>query len=594
MRFKSKIVDNYRIYAVTGTNTVSFGIDYQKANTKGLLGFSVKRTYPDNTEHFMPGFKVFQVHKDQVTPGHLVTTETDPIQSFVWDDFTLKPDEEYTYTFIPVKGKPDDLQPQKPIVIKIKTEPAFSKQSHDIFFNRGVASSQAYGREFNNTSPDKLVGKKQQDAFDWLGRDLKEAIFRFIGQAKKGDSLFGCFYEFNYGPVLDEFRKAIDRGVHLKLIVDAKENEHTVTVKGKSKKVPSTPITETMKALKKARIPNANIIFRKANKNVLQHNKFMVYLQAGKTKPSAVWTGSTNITESGIFGQTNVGHWIRDTALATLYKKYWDLLSNDPGPKDGDTAANKKKDKAAYITGVMNIQQDLNGSIPAGVTPIFSPRNSLDMLGKYFTLIDKSEHVGTITLAFGITASLKDLLSKHNAESPINFLLLEKQDKANPRSKTRFLPLTATNNVYQAFGSFIKDPLYEWTKETNMQQLGITKFVTYIHSKFLLQDPLGANPVVISGSANFSPPSTTDNDENMIIIQGNLRVADIYFTEFNRLFNHYYFRAVLSELKDKKVKDDKKSYYLDDTDGWMAAYKPGSLRTKRVNMYVNMEKTVTL
>lgn len=582
MRFKSRIVDKYRIYAVTGTNTVSFGIDYRNANTKGLLGFSVKRTYPDNTEHFMPGFKVFMIHKGQVKPGHLVTTETDPIQSFVWDDFTLKPDQEYTYTFIPVKGKPGQLQQQKPIVIKVRTEPSFSKQSHDIFFNRGVASSQAYAREFDNTSPDKLVGKRQQDAFNWLGRDLPSAILRFIGQTKKGDSLFGCFYEFNYGPVLDEFKKAIDRGVHVKLIVDAKDNKE------------KTPITQTKAALKKAKIPNANIIFRKANKNVLQHNKFMVYLQSGKTKPSAVWTGSTNITESGIFGQTNVGHWVRDTTLATLYKKYWDLLSADPGPKDDDTAANKKKDKAAYIEGVMEIQQDLNGSIPAGVTPIFSPRNSLDMLGKYFSLIDKSQHVGTITLAFGITASLKDLLLKHSAASPVNFLLLEKQDKATKKNEATFTPLTATNNVYQAFGSFIKDPLYEWTKETNMQQLGITKFVTYIHSKFLLQDPLGANPVVISGSANFSPPSTTANDENMIIIQGNLRVADIYFTEFNRLFNHYYYRAVLTELKDKKIKDNQKSYYLDDTDGWIAAYKPGSLRTKRVNMYINMDKAVTL
>ncbi len=582
MRFKSKIVDNYRIYAVTGTNTVSFGIDYRTANTKGLLGFSVKRTYPDNTEHFMPGFKVFLTHKDKVTPGNLTTTETDPIQSFVWDDFTLKPDEEYTYTFIPVKGKPDDLQQQKPIVIKIRTEPSFSKQSHDIFFNRGVASSQAYGREFNNTSPDKLVGKKQQDAFNWLGRDLPVAIFRFIDQAKKGDSLFGCFYEFNYLPVLQEFKKAIDRGVHVKLIVDAKNNKD------------KTPITQTKAALTKAKIPAANIIYRKANKNVLQHNKFMVFLQAGKTKPSAVWTGSTNITESGIFGQTNVGHWVRDTTLATLYKKYWDLLSKDPGPKDNDTAANKKKEKTAYITDVMNIQHDLNGSIPTGVTPIFSPRKSLDMLTKYFDLIDKSQHVGSITLAFGINAGLKDLLEKHNGGSPISFLLLEKEDKATAKTKDTFIPLTATNNVYQAFGSFIKDPLYEWTKETNMQQLGITKFVTYIHSKFLLQDPLGANPVVISGSANFSANSTTGNDENMIIIQGNLRVADIYFTEFNRLFNHYYFRAVLSQLKDKKVKDDKKSYYLDDTDGWTKAYKPGSLRQKRVDMYVNMEKTATL
>jgi len=594
MRFKSKIVDKYRIYAVSGTNTVSFGIDYTKANTKGLLGFSVKRTYPGDTEHFLPGFKVFQVHKKNVKPGNLVTTETDPIQSFVWDDFTLKPNEEYTYTFIPVKGKPDQLDPQKPIEIKIRTEPTFSKQTHDIFFNRGVASSQAYVREFNNTSPDKLVGKKQQDAFNWLGRDLPDAISRFIGQAKKGDSLFGCFYEFNYLPVLQEFKKAIDRGVHVKLIVDAKENEHTEKVKGKSKIVPSTPITQTKAALKSARIPNANIIFRKANKSVLQHNKFMVWQQTGKTKPTAVWTGSTNITESGIFGQTNVGHWVRDTALASLYKKYWDLLSTDPGPKDGDTAANRKKDKAAYITGVMNIQPDLNGSIPSGVTPMFSPRKTLDMLGKYFDLIDKSQHVGTITLAFGINAGLKDLLKEHNLDSPISFLLLEKEDKATKKNIDTFIPLNAKNNVYQAFGSFIKDPVYEWTKETNMQQLGITKFVTYIHSKFLLKDPLGASPVVISGSANFSANSTTANDENMIIIQDDLRAADIYFTEFNRLFNHYYFRAVLSQLKDKKVKDSQKSFYLDDTDGWIAAYKPGTLRTKRVNMYINMEKAVTL
>ena len=68
--------------------------------------------------------------------------------------------------------------------------------------------------------------------------------------------------------------------------------------------------------------------------------------------------------------------------------------------------------------------------------------------------------------------------------------------------------------------------------------------MSYIHSKFLLMDPLGSDPIVVTGSANFSDASTNDNDENMLVIRGNRRVADIYFTEFNRLFNHYYFRAV--------------------------------------------------
>ena len=40
-------------------------------------------------------------------------------------------------------------------------------------------------------------------------------------------------------------------------------------------------------------------------------------------------------------------------------------------------------------------------------------------------------------------------------------------------------------------------------------------------------------------------PYNKDNDENMIIMRGDQRVADICFTEFNRLFNHYYFRSVV-------------------------------------------------
>src|SRR6185295_6959594 len=91
--------------------------------------------------------------------------------------------------------------------------------------NRGIASSQAYAREFNNTRPDDLVGKKKQDAFDWLGRDLYPAILKFIDQAKKGETILGCFYEFNYPGVLDALKKAIDKGVNVKLIIDMKKNK---------------------------------------------------------------------------------------------------------------------------------------------------------------------------------------------------------------------------------------------------------------------------------------------------------------------------------------------------------------------------------
>jgi phosphatidylserine/phosphatidylglycerophosphate/cardiolipin synthase-like enzyme len=113
--------------------------------------------------------------------------------------------------------------------------------------------------------------------------------------------------------------------------------------------------------------------------------------------------------------------------------------------------------------------------------------------------------------------------------------------------------------------------------------------VSYIHSKILLRDPLGADPIVVTGSANFSVASTTGNDENMLVIRGNRRVADIYFTEFNRLFNHYYFRAVQENPRARTPRSATANLFLDETgDTWVEKYAPGKLRAKRVAIYSAM------
>ena len=56
-------------------------------------------------------------------------------------------------------------------------------------------------------------------------------------------------------------------------------------------------------------------------------------------------------------------------------------------------------------------------------------------------------------------------------------------------------------------------------------------FVFFIHTKFLLVDPLSDDPLVCTGSANFSGASLKSNDENMILVRGDTRVADIYLKE---------------------------------------------------------------
>src|SRR5439155_11192600 len=85
--------------------------------------------------------------------------------------------------------------------------------------------------------------------------------------------------------------------------------------------------------------------------------------------------------------------------------------------------------------------------------------------------------------------------------------------------------------------------LGRWLKEITSKQARLTTKVVYIHTKLLLINPLSDDPIVISGSANFSPNSMHSSDENMLIIRGNTRVADIYLSEYMRIFNHYRFRA---------------------------------------------------
>lgn len=97
-------------------------------------------------------------------------------------------------------------------------------------------------------------------------------------------------------------------------------------------------------------------------------------------------------------------------------------------------------------------------------------------------------------------------------------------------------------NVF-AIGDLIKTNEFDgWVKE---RLTGLNTNVKYVHNKFMLVDPLSNDPIVIAGSANFSDASTNKNDENMVIVRGNTRIADIYLGEFMRLFTHHSFRESL-------------------------------------------------
>jgi hypothetical protein len=591
MRFKSTSVGGFQVFAVAGINTVSFGIKATTAAKKGLLGFAVDRFDPKANENFpMPGFKVFRSIVPHPKKHTQVSTHDHPVQSFVWDDFTAKPGQDYVYTFQPLRGKPKNLDRSAASVsIKIRTEPLYTTDDHDVFFNRGVASSQAYEFKFDNLPPDKQpTPAKREAALGWLTRDLDDAIIRFIQRAGANDSLLCCFYEFHYAPVVEELAKARTRIKSLNVIVDAKVNEY-VDKDGHLHK--SFPRVENLKAIADAGIPDSCIIKRDANPSDIQHNKFMVLLKGAAQKPTEVWTGSTNISLGGFSGQTNVGHWVHDESVAAQYQAYWNLLAANPGAKKTDTKAQAAAKRKQFRTAVAALAAvpTTRTAIPTGTTAVFSPRSGDAVLKLYVDLVDNAEDLSCITLAFGVNELFKDQLKDNTAQSHITFLLLEKKDKARKNATKPFVAINASNNVYKAWGSYIQTAVYQWARETNARFLELNSHVAYIHSKFLLRDPLGDDPIVVTGSANFSAASTNDNDENMLVIRGSARAADVYFTEFNRLFNHYYFRAVTENLHDHHQPQDDASLFLAEKAGdWLGKYAPGKLRAKRLKIYTSM------
>jgi phosphatidylserine/phosphatidylglycerophosphate/cardiolipin synthase-like enzyme len=587
VRFRSKRVGGFQVTAVSGTDVVSFAIDADDAATPGLLGFSVERSDPTEGErYFMYGFKVFPSVVPNPTQDLVVTTFDHPVQSFVWDDFTAKPDRQYDYVFHPLRGSPKRLdRSAKPVAISVRTEPLFTDGAHDVFFNRGVLGSQAYRRRFGNRRPDALEpAAKRREAFDWLSRDLGAALLRFISGTRRGDGLLCCFYEFRYQPVAEALVKAIGRGVDVRLIVDAKDNG--------SAGRPPFPRDDNLAMLATTGFPQDRVVLRAARASNIQHNKFMVRLRGRRRAPAEVWTGSTNLSTGGVFGQANVGHWVRDAAVAEQFRRYWELLAGDPGGARGDDRATVRRKNAAFKEAVeaLATAPASAAAIPAGVSAVFSPRRDTGMLDLYAKLVDEAEGLSCITLAFGISRQFKELLKDNTAFSHLAFFLLERRDVPNPRSSQPFIYVNSRNNVYKAWGSYLREPLHQWARETYTKALGLNTHVAFVHSKFLLVDPLGDDPLVVTGSANFSEDSSKESDENMLLIRGDRRVADIYFTEFNRLFNHYYFRSVREATRRRAPAsgdgrgDDLQTLFLAEDDRWLAGYAANSLRAKRLRL----------
>lgn len=522
------------VHAIAGTHVVLLGMDLPKARTKNLLGFAVQRWDPTEQERYwLRGTKTFRETSTGIPPGSSVSLLEHPVQSFLWGDYTAKPGRDYEYRVVALHGKPKNLQIRREVTVAITTE-SVDAGTHAVHFNRGVAGSQAYIQKFGPRAPKD--NDRSDPAYDWLSRGLEEALLRFIRTATGPRfALRGSVYEFAYPPVLAALADAAGRGVDVQIVYDRRGAESTDPKRLRVWQVSEPAIATAGLA--------PHMIPRKTNSSI-SHNKFLVLLRDGM--PQAVWTGSTNITWGGLFGQSNVGHLIADPGTATAYLDYWNRLKGDPA-----YAAIRPENTASSPTPPL--------VPPPGISPVFSPRTNLDLIGWYASQAARAKKSFFMTAAFGVHDEIANAIRPES--DVMRYLILEKEQAAG---RVRF---DTDRDVKVAVGSFLRTAVLDrWTKE---RLTGLNRNVMYSHTKFMLIDPLSTDPLVITGSGNFSDPSVKENDENMLVIRGDTRLADIYLGEFMRLFNHFYFRYLRQKLHNP---DEVGTTYLAPDDSWVDRY----------------------
>jgi hypothetical protein len=296
--------DVLTVRVIGGLHVVTIAWDFSKgqdAKRKGLLGFAIERSELKQSavieRYYLRGIKRFKFKDEGLPPGTPVPTSEHPIQSFQWGDYTAKPNTKYRYKVVPIYGQPKliELDDDSATTVEISTEPELGQPgrsglaTHDIYFNRGVAGSQAYALNFGKIKPDQT--KPDSDQMKWLSRGLFEALTAFIARASGKDAsdykLRAMLYEFRYLPIGKAFGDAHKAGANVAVRYEAQsyvgDNEKMIAKAG-------------IKGICKPQKSRAGV----------RHNKFIVLIHKGE--PRAVWTGSTNISAGGIFGHSNVGH----------------------------------------------------------------------------------------------------------------------------------------------------------------------------------------------------------------------------------------------------------------------------------------------
>jgi phosphatidylserine/phosphatidylglycerophosphate/cardiolipin synthase-like enzyme len=513
-----------KVVAVASQNSVVLAMGWPQKQAEGLLGFAIRRHNPDGHWEWLTGLLGFR-GRDHA-PGTRLPSNEAPIQKMYWVDYHhLEQGQEYDYEVIPMRGQPSALQliEKESVRVTVRTEDNLTAQPK-VYFNKATIDSQVYAQKFGQRNP-----ASDPAILSWLARGLDQAIIGFIEKAHQDTtlSLDVAAYHLDHPGVVQALANV---GSRARVSLAWKKEDDL------------TRNQQASETLQKAGV----LVHHRTTVPQISHNKYMI-LKSRTAGPLAVLMGSTNFTVDGISLQSNVSMIVENEELARLYLKDFELViaEDNQGLRDFNAEIH---------------QVGLDGHIEVNFSPHHSgTRVDLD---RYVDLVKTAKHNVFFATFRETDVPLLDALAKplhpHVVVRGIvdrvykqgegDLMLYHEAHDADPE-------VVAAVPIAQEVGPYQRERPREG-------------YEPLVHHKFILIDYNTPDSVVITGSANYSHNSSQNNDENTLVLHRDRRVAEMYFAEFFRLYEHYRARWLVSIHQTQS----EPLYYLAEDGSWARTY----------------------
>jgi phosphatidylserine/phosphatidylglycerophosphate/cardiolipin synthase-like enzyme len=537
-------------------------------------GFTVRRLL-NGTESYLHGFVGFS-DQDTLDPANPWKFA---LQRYMWWDYGVKPDDKVQYSIVPVVGKdryslaPDHAQASALTAEMVITGQA--SQHVSAHFNKGIVAAQwvsrALAAQGNNPKLADIIANPKNPLRIALSGLLRPQILSSLQATKdKGGEIYAALYELN-DPELLAGLTAFGKKCHI------------VLANGAFK----PPDNDENKKVRAALKDKVDLHSRLVTKPHFAHNKFVVFCDANGT-PERVLTGSTNWTMTGLCTQANNGLFVDDPDVAQYFLDEWNQIKKAESAYPPSFAQFNSTSRTFSLDGGSITQwfvpttdaQDLEfarkliSQAKEGILFLFFNPGVFagpDKPEKQWTLLQNilvRDHDATRSdfdpklYIRGVVNQEIAGLTTEDASRKTKHPVLDPAEPANPVTLFSGAKQPPQRLRYDAMvPKNIKDTFHSW--ETEILGSGV-----HIHSKVIVLDPFGANPVVMTGSHNLGYKASHENDDNLMIVQGNAPLAAAYAANIIAIYQTYRWNAYVEAHRQ----DPQVWHGLVDSDKWQENY----------------------